>query len=825
MADPRSLPLGARTRKLAILAVAACAFPLLSFLVGPEPAPEDSAHAPARSASASPASPVCEPLPSEPALGAKALPLSAAASPTPRASQAASGSSTRASALAWFSGRVLGPEGRPLAGVTLSFSDRGNLGSGEGSTGPDGRFRVAVGVSPNRGWTLTLTPPAQSDFVAREEHVTRPHALGLRSLGDLPLERGWSVSGVVVGPEGDPRPDVEVRLQDRSHELDRSLRSSSVSLGFTQSVDPATGEPEVSMEILEPSRFLPTTTTRADGTFCLRAVPGRAQVLVAERGACRARQNVWPRAPLRGVRLVLDEGLSLEVAVQDEEGRPLAGASVVVTGEEGDQTSALSDSKGIARLPPIAGEHAEFVTQAPGHLARRGVLVRPPGRALLRITQTLPRVRVLTGRCTSEGVVWVHPRQGGPHVLATRETPEAEAPGSFRVEDLQPGVHDVLLQRDRTWFVLAEGVLIGHDSLDLGDLEPTPLHPLRLRVLDHAGEPLIGVVLVGPGGLPSPTTNASGRCELSLPPGRHRYSLEEPKQARLVGAPLAVATSFALSPPLQADAPERVLRALPPAAWLRVQTPTSTPDALPEVAVVRLGEGPDLGQAERVCHVARAGPLEVPLARGGRFQVYVDGYLIGTYEVPSGTKVEVPYATDLCSVEVRVVDASGNPLPGIEGTVDRPTPFVTLATPLTRGEAWTDQAGWLRTRLRLGRGQREVVLTLVHHGRTSRHLLPVQGSQIHTTLQLGLSQPQPLTLFVPDGRPGEWLRLLSLSRRSANLQLTTLDARRLAHFPALTPGTYRVALEGRAFPDPLRVVGGRNLPELTLQGRGTTSRP
>jgi protocatechuate 3,4-dioxygenase beta subunit len=809
-------------RRAAALALAACAFPLLLQLVGPELGEDDPPFA--KASAAWPASSARGPGPAEaPETPPTSADLPTRSAPPERLAQTATlAPASSGVSLVSFRGRVGGPKGKPVAGVRVGLSN--SDAAGEGLSDAEGSFYVDVGVSPHLGWTLTLVPPLETDLVARQEEVQRTNHLGLHDLGELRVEQGWSVSGLVVDPAGRPQAGVEVALQDRSHDLDRSLRSGSITIGFEHAPNPETGEPEVNLRVFEPNTLLARTKSRPDGTFRLRAVADKAQVLVARRGRGRAWLDLWPQAHTQDVRLVVDKGFELEVSVRDEEGRPVPGATVIAFGVEGERAEALSDAEGSARLEPLTGNCCQVSVRAPGHLLQLAT-IRRRAHALTRATLTLAKQGVLRGRCAAAGQIWARPRDGGTYVPAARDDQgsDEDTPTPFQIDELEPGVYDLLLQTPTTWGVLAERVQVrAGETPDLGDLSVELLRPLRVRVLTPEGEPAIGATLQALSSLPAPKTDSAGRCELTLPPGEHRYTLWEPKNLDIQRAPILVKTSFLLSPPTSADQEELILRARPARAHLRISTPPAgSPSEAPHVVVLR-EEGSSL---ERVCEVTRVGPVLVPLAQPGRHRVILDGYAMGTFDVPEGGLIEVPFETYLAPVEVLVLDAAGQPLVGLEAAVDRPSEGFVSAPLNARGEAWTDHKGRVQTRQRLGQGQREVVLTLVRKGQELTYRLPVHGGRVQETLRLQPLTPRQLSLHVPSGEPGEVVRIEPLAAPAGVSQSAPLDARRRATFPALTPGTYRALLGERVFQDDLSVSEGAAPLQLTLQGRGTGSAP
>ena len=178
----------------------------------------------------------------------------------------------------------------------------------------------------------------------------------------------------------------------------------------------------------------------------------------------------------------------------------------------------------------------------------------------------------------------------------------------------------------------------------------------------------------------------------------------------------------------------------------------------------------------------------------------------------------------LTPVEVRVLDAAGRPLEGLELNVERQ--HAPLQRPLLMAprEVWTDPQGWARTRIRLGRGRAAVLLTLIRdgHGRTYR--VPVLGGRVQKTLRWGALASRQVTLSVPSGFPGETLRLTPLGGTASEVE-ALLDAARQAVFPSVRPGSYRARLGERAFAGEVLIPAGSGPIRLTLPGRGAASTP
>jgi len=834
VANPHS-PRLQRAAGLAALVCVACTLPALLHLVGPEPS-KGASEGPGLSSPAVPS----------PAASSSTVPSSATASRsqelaappglsrTPGLTPSATGSNSATvqsavlpgPALASFRGRVLGPTGEPVPGVMLSFVSPLDSALTECLTSPSGTFGLKTVPSPELRWQLTLSPPPATGLLAREQAFERTRPLGVHDLGDLRLEQGWNLSGVVVGPAGDPRAGVSVRLQDRSSQIDRSLRSSSACFRLSAPEDST----QATFEFLEPDLLLARTVTAKDGTFRLHAVEGRAQVLVAERGTWRARLNIRPRADAEGLRLVLDEGFALEALVRDERGDPIAGARVEAKGAEGDSSLAVSDAEGRALLPPVSGNRCEIFASAPGRRSVHASSERGQALGRTQITLTFGAVSTLRGDCAEAGLIWARARAGSPYVLADRGDmglieagmARIDPVGPFVFSQLAPGVYDLLLKRpDDRWALLAERVRVeARGERDLGDLTPKSLAPLRLRVLSAEGDPVRGALLRGLRGMPEAKTDGEGRCELALLPGEHDYALWEPDTPWGEG-PILVKTPLTLRGGLGMPR-ERTVRLRVAGAHLRVHTPklTPTPEDAHSISVFL-----DEGQLEQVCEVSRSGLVEIPLARGGRYRVTVDGFAMGHVEVPQGGVSEVQFKVHLTPIEVQVLDDAGQPLEGLEVNVERALAPLERPALLAPAERWTDSQGRARSRLYLGKGRRAIKATVIRNGRKRTYRIPVLGRRIEATVRWEALASRGLTLSVPAGEPGETLHLIPLEGPANEAQTLVLDAQNRAVFPSLAVGTYRARLEERSFSEHILIPSGTGPIRLTLQGRGAASVP
>jgi RNA polymerase sigma factor (sigma-70 family) len=191
-----------------------------------------------------------------------------------------------------LTGRVVGPDGKPVAGAALLFLGQGGLPADLGTSGLDGRFRVEVPAQKQRAFLIARTDGSGIDFVdvARID-PSRP--VELRTVADRP------VRGRVVNTQGKPVPGARVAVQH-------------VGVYAGDSLDPFLAEwmkrPfESGMPAGTRSLSLPSgtddrwrgagaffaATTGADGRFTIAGVGAERLVALSVRGAGIARTEVW----------------------------------------------------------------------------------------------------------------------------------------------------------------------------------------------------------------------------------------------------------------------------------------------------------------------------------------------------------------------------------------------------------------------------------------------------------------------------------------------------------------------------------------------------
>lgn len=216
-------------------------------------------------------------------------------------------------------GRVVDEQGRAIAGAAVRvraggadgfFVDAAGPSAFEGASGPDGRFAVEV---PGGGEATVRARPAELADVVR---VTKVPRTGDADVGDLVARRGATVEGSVRDEDGRPIAGAAVVGSSTTPEARGML------LG------------------VRGGRFddgARTATTDAQGRYFLRGLSegeGRVEASTEDRPpALKSGLALASGAALKNVDLTLRAGATIEGAVTDASGAPLAGAKVRAVSE------------------------------------------------------------------------------------------------------------------------------------------------------------------------------------------------------------------------------------------------------------------------------------------------------------------------------------------------------------------------------------------------------------------------------------------------------------------------------------------------------------
>jgi len=217
-------------------------------------------------------------------------------------------------------GRVVGPDGEPVASASVRVHEQGLLSRilRRLKTNATGRFHAA-GLSPDTKLDLVVLPP--KGFVPRKEEGVLPPQKNL----ELRLEKAGSVTGIVKAAEGEALP---ARLLLKAHSA--SEIEGATEDAVSHEADPATG------------RF------RIEGV-----IPAEKVTIVATGGGFWSEPvvvAVEPGHEAGPVELELRKGSTARGSVRDASGAPIAAARVTTEGA----APVLSDAAGGFVLDGVA---------------------------------------------------------------------------------------------------------------------------------------------------------------------------------------------------------------------------------------------------------------------------------------------------------------------------------------------------------------------------------------------------------------------------------------------------------------------------------------
>ncbi|MCO5169299.1 MAG: carboxypeptidase-like regulatory domain-containing protein [Planctomycetes bacterium] len=439
---------------------------------------------------------------------------------------AAGVAATGGAAATGLRGRVVTRDARPVPGARVSL--RGTRPNASGMTvvmrrrnadgeteftspgevlasavaGEDGRFEVK-GLEPGFSYALVARPPeGDEDHLPAQGSAPALKAGLVVDAGDVRLERGARLSGVVLDPAGRPVPDAEVRLGDGPSfgpgpggggavTVRRPVR---VAAGPAGGGGP--GLPGLAMA------DGPSTRTDEAGRFTLpRVRPGRHPVTASKPGLRTARLEVEVGEGEQKDRLELrlGAGLALTVQVVDAQGQPLAGASVHVTAGFGADGGAAkeTDAQGLARFEGLASSEVSVLATADGHAnasmdARLGPGDPGTPRRITLVAGATVRGRLLRdedGAPVTQAMVLLEPLVHGPGAGVTPAAGRPDAEGRFTLTGVPPGRHRLRVHPQGV-APLTREVQVGPGALDLGDLRLGALATLDVLVVDPDGAPV-----------------------------------------------------------------------------------------------------------------------------------------------------------------------------------------------------------------------------------------------------------------------------------------------------------------------------------------------
>ncbi len=428
---------------------------------------------------------------------------------------------------AMLTGRVTGPDGEPLEGVTAEVfhvepenTPHGTLtfsfGSAQPQPDPD-----AAGSTDAQGQLMVRQVPQgtvrvvlrRSGFVTRTLSKVEVPPEGA-DLGEIEMERGVTIRGTTVDPEGRPVPNAEVALLETP------------------------GMPF----------FEPVTRSDEDGRFEIADLDPHGERYLQARA-----EGFVPRAPLKvamppegEVRVAMDRARTLSgVVVTADEHEPIPEARLDLNREGRIEMggmfvrgmvsagSAMTGADGTFRVEGLAPGSLHLVVRAPGfRTANRNVTI-PRGEDPTPLTIELERGYTVEGTVLDPDGVPVEGAQvtGGAGHTWSRTT--SGPGGTFTLEGLARGTVEVRATDTRG--------REGRATAEAGSAEPVTvrLHPgstITGTVTDTAGSPLAGAPVQAfrarGGDLLRGTTDAAGTFELGpVAPGSYRVAASAPGYA------------------------------------------------------------------------------------------------------------------------------------------------------------------------------------------------------------------------------------------------------------------------------------------------------
>jgi len=256
----------------------------------------------------------------------------------------------------WADGIVVDGAGAPVPGVRVEvWWSQGSAfvpsRTGSAVTAEDGSFRIAS-IDPDRPLRFSLLPPGSEHRKIRYEGW-RESAGRHFDLGTIVLPSGFTVSGVLIGPEGTAFAGAALEIWGPH---------SSSSAGPATGSDPLQSLFEFSNEISD------RCWSDHLGRFGFHGIPpGEHRISAQIQGRREVSELVQVGNGDVEIRLLAPSAPARVVEVRSEEGEPLAGARVSIGGTYDTLGPVTTDRAGIARFAGrTIGEAEIFVEPPPG---------------------------------------------------------------------------------------------------------------------------------------------------------------------------------------------------------------------------------------------------------------------------------------------------------------------------------------------------------------------------------------------------------------------------------------------------------------------------
>jgi hypothetical protein len=324
-----------------------------------------------------------------------------------------------------LSGRVVGPEGEPVAGASLTWVEESRTGYGTSSSGrtlgqtdADGRFQVP-----------DLLPGAAADLVVQAQGYRHRKVSGLRIPEDrdltevkIALERAALLEVRLLSAEGEPVAGAQVRAEPERRQPG----------------------PGLEMGLVMEDAFIAPVMTDAEGRCRLSVAPGTYQVEASRDDGQTVRRRVVAGSASTPVELRFSPGTQVSGRVVGEDGAGLGNASVSMTRDRSTAMWAQTEADGAFRFAAVPdGSYSAVAREGGSERASAPLEVVVAGKPVRNLELRLGPGRdmaTLSGRLlglSPEEIpqVQVSVLRGGDAPLRGQVARE----GTYRVDNLPPG--------------------------------------------------------------------------------------------------------------------------------------------------------------------------------------------------------------------------------------------------------------------------------------------------------------------------------------------------------------------------------------------------
>ena len=376
-----------------------------------------------------------------------------------------------------FSGRVVAPDGGPVAGAVVSWyaartpnEARADATAGTspkplGQTRTDAGGRFEASVDPAGPFVRFRVEPAGLPGAALDGPYDPAETT---RLPDVALPAAALLSGLVSGSDGKPIAGARVIARD------------------------AAGADRDDVE------FFAEATTGADGAFRLPNAPASARRLSVRAAGWMPATRTWRDAP-DALRVTLEHGGVVTGTVADVGGHAIPGALV----RAGD-VAAVSDAQGTYRLEGVsAGLQSVEAGTAKNLVARRGgvrVAAGTPASADLVLQPGGSIAGTVVDAVTRRPISGARLAVGPPHVafappLDPSAYARADARGRFTATGLLPGDYEVRAEKTGYLPAALPRVAVKSAGAAPAPLALTPAASITGRVVDAQGKPVPGAAV------------------------------------------------------------------------------------------------------------------------------------------------------------------------------------------------------------------------------------------------------------------------------------------------------------------------------------------